>query len=72
MYKKFFLFFLCFLFFIPLSFASGEKVEDIFSDISSNYTYLKELQTLYDKGIISPDSTGKFSPYQLLTREEFV
>ncbi|MDP2395698.1 MAG: S-layer homology domain-containing protein [bacterium] len=44
----------------------------MFSDINSNYKYLNELQTLYDKGMIFPDKNGKFNPNELLNRDEFV
>ena len=53
-------------------FADSIPVENIFSDINSDYKYLDELQTLYDKWMILPGSDWKFNPYQLLTREEFV
>ena len=53
-------------------FADSIPVENVFSDIDSNYKYLDELQTLYDKWMVSPDSEWKFNPYKLLTREEFV
>ncbi len=53
-------------------FADSIPVEEVFSDIDSDYKYISELQTLYDKWMISPDSDWKFNPYQLLTREEFV
>jgi len=39
------------------------------------YSYIKlytELQTFYERGMISPDSEWKFSPYSLLERDEFV
>ncbi|MCD5385205.1 S-layer homology domain-containing protein, partial [Candidatus Gracilibacteria bacterium] len=52
--------------------AGSIKVENIFSDINSNYKYLNELQTLYDRGMISPDKDGKFNPKALLNRDEFV
>ncbi len=72
MLKKLILLLLCFLLSFWASFAWEVKVENIFSDIGTNYKYLEDLQTLYDKWIITPDSSGKFNPYQLLTREEFV
>ncbi len=53
-------------------FAINEKIEDIFLDIKSDYTYKHELQVLYDNGMISPDENNKFNPNKLLTRDEFV
>jgi len=58
--------------FIFNSFVSAEKVEDVFSDIDWNYKYIEQLQKLYDKGMIFPDSDWKLNPYRLLTRDEFV
>jgi hypothetical protein len=52
--------------------AESIKVENIFSDIDSNYKYLHELQTLYDKWMIIPDASWKFNPNELLNRDEFV
>ncbi len=52
--------------------ANSIKVENIFSDIDSNYEYLNELQTLYDKWMIFPDSDWRFNPRALLNRDEFV
>ncbi|MDP2090794.1 MAG: PKD domain-containing protein [Candidatus Gracilibacteria bacterium] len=52
--------------------AYSIPVQDVFSDINSNYKYLNELQTLYDKGMIFPDKNGKFNPNELLNRDEFV
>lgn len=74
MFKKF----LISLFIIFLSsfsnniFADSVSVEDVFSDISRDYKYYNELQTLYDKWMISPDEDWKFNPNDLLSREEFV
>jgi len=59
------------LFFSPVR-ASNAPVYDIFSDINSDYKYIDELQTLYDKWMIIPDENGRFNPHALLTREEFV
>jgi len=72
MFQKIFLF--CILFFITCisTYASSQKVEDVFSDINKNYKYLQELQILFDAGVIQADIHGKFNPYKLLTREEFV
>lgn len=53
-------------------FASDILVEDIFSDIDANYEYRDELQALYDRGMILPDSSGKFNPDAYLNRDEFV
>ena len=63
-----------FLVFFLFSFVSAQKikVENIFSDIKSDYKYLPELQKLYDKWIIFPSDDWKFNPNKLLTREEFV
>lgn len=52
--------------------AYSIPVQDVFSDINSNYKYLNELQTLYDKAMIFPDKNGKFNPNELLNRDEFV
>lgn len=55
-----------------LVFADSIPVEDIFSDIDVNYKYINELQTLYDKWMITPDSEWRFNPKALLNRDEFV
>ena len=52
--------------------ANSISVEDIFSDIDSNYTYLEELQELYDDWIILLSDDWKFNPYKPLTRDEFI
>lgn len=71
--KLILLFIILFNFFINIEvFADSIAVEKVFSDINSDYKYLKELQALYDKWMIIPDSQWKFNPYQLLTRDEFV
>lgn len=57
---------------IQISFAFSTPVEEVFSDIDSNYKYLHELQTLYDKWMIIPDLDWKFNPKALLNRDEFV
>jgi hypothetical protein len=44
----FFIFILS-LFSIGSVFATSVPVENIFSDINSDYRYINELQTLYDK-----------------------
>jgi hypothetical protein len=56
MLQKIILFCIFFIITLSTTFASTQKVEDVFSDINSNYKYLSELQTLYDKGIIQPDN----------------
>jgi len=47
-------------------------VENVFSDITSDYEYRDELQELYDRGMVYPDDEGRFRPYSLLDRDEFV
>lgn len=61
-----------FLLFFFNKIFSYDKVEDVFVDVSNNYTYYNELQTLYDKWMVAPDLEGKFNPNKLLTRDEFV
>ncbi len=67
---------ICILFlffaFIPWVFAGKILVENVFSDINSNYQYRDELQLLYDRGMIFPDASGRFSPDTYLNRDEFV
>lgn len=70
--KKVFLFILCFLFSFSSVTAAGILVENVFSDISADYEYRDELQLLYDRGMIYPDEQGRFNPYGLLKRDEFV
>ena len=73
--KKFFLFLvsiLYFLLFLPNVFSAVLPVHQVFNDIERDYEYGKELQTLYDKGMIFPDENGNFNPSQLLNRDEFV
>jgi len=75
MLKKLILTFLVLVFSLfsqAITFADSIPVEDIFSDINPDYKYLNELQTLYDGGMISPDSEWKFNPRELLNRDEFV
>ncbi|MDD2907648.1 MAG: PKD domain-containing protein [Candidatus Gracilibacteria bacterium] len=73
MFKKIVCFFiLYFIIFLGRSFADSVPVEQVFSDISKDYKYYNELQTLYDKGMIFPDSDGRFNPQKLLNRDEFV
>ncbi len=50
----------------------SEKLEDAFLDISSEYQYYDELELLYDRGMIFPDSEWKFSANKFLNRDEFV
>ncbi len=52
--------------------ADSISVENIFSDIDENYKYIDQLQVLYDKWMVKPDSEWKFSPLALLNRDEFV
>lgn len=59
-------------FLIPSASAAQILVENVFSDIDSDYQYRDELQLLYDRGMIYPDEEGKFAPYSLLNRDEFV
>ncbi len=66
-----YLFFL-FSFFVNTAFAASTPVETVFSDIDKNYEYYNELQDLYDRWAIYPDEDGKFNPYKLLTRDEYV
>lgn len=63
---------LVFASFFLQTFASQIQVENVFSDISKDYKYRDELQKLYDRGMILPDASGKFSPNELLNRDEFV
>lgn len=74
MFKKFILTFSILLLslYTQASFAYSVPVQDVFSDINSNYKYINELQTLYDKWMIIPDSNWKFNPRELLNRDEFV
>ncbi len=52
--------------------ASLVSVENVFIDITKDYVYYDELQTLYDKWIIEPEIDNKFHPDKLLNRDEFV
>lgn len=72
---KFLLYILCFFTIflnINSTFALQTKVEDVFNDIDSNYKYLDELQSLYDRGMILADENWNFNPQSLLNRDEFV
>jgi hypothetical protein len=67
------LLFISLLFFCFPSVSAGQiLVENVFSDIDADYEYRDELQTLYDRGMILPNITGKFSPDAYLNRDEFV
>nr|MDD3720788.1 PKD domain-containing protein [Candidatus Gracilibacteria bacterium] len=66
------LFLIIYLGLFKLTFALSVPVETVFSDITQDYKYYTELQDLYDKQAIYPDENGKFNPYKLLTRDEFV
>ena len=70
--KKTILFLLLFFTGIAQSFAAQILVENIFSDIDSDYIYRDELQALYDRGMIIPDESGTFWPNEYLNRDEFV
>jgi len=73
MFKKIIIFIVTY-FVISLSntLAFSIPVENVFSDIKVNYKYYDELQTLYDKWMITPDSNWKFNPNKLLNRDEFI
>lgn len=66
------LFLLLILLWFKQSFASFIPIENIFTDIDSNYKYYYELRDLYNRQAIYPDSDNKFNPQRLLTRDEFV
>jgi len=70
--RKIILFIISFFVFASTSFASTVLVENVFSDIDSNYIYRDELQSLYDRGTIVVDETWRFNPNSLLNRDEFV
>jgi hypothetical protein len=71
--KKIFLSLFFFFFLFSPAFAETIiPVEDIFSDINKDYKYYKEVQELYNRGMIFPDENGKLNPEKLLTRDEFV
>lgn len=75
MFKRSLLFIFIFVFSLLFKseiYSSSASVEDIFSDIWSDYKYLNELQTLYDNGAIKVNSDWKFNPYGLLKRDEFI
>ena len=71
------LFRLLFLFILFSSLAwvvfwNSARVQDVFVDIDENYTYLQELQQLYDRGMIVVNDSRRFNPNSLLDRDEFV
>lgn len=66
------LFLIIYLCLFKFVFAVSTPVETVFSDINKSYKYYYELQDLYDKMAVYPDENGKFDPYKLLTRDEFV
>ncbi len=70
--KKLLFIFLFLMGCIPSVSAWQILVENIFSDIGPAYEYRDQLQLLYDRGMIVPDSSGKFSPDSYLNRDEFV
>ena len=73
MIKKLITFFiLYFIVFLWNAFSASIPVEQVFSDISKDYKYYNELQTLYDKGMILPDNEWNFNSKKLLNRDEFV
>ena len=52
--------------------ATIKEEKELFTDIE-DYTWAKEeIETLYEKGIISGDGNGTFSPERNVSREEFV
>jgi len=61
-----------FFFLVKSSYSAYIPIENIFSDITKDYKYFDELQELYNRQAIYPDSDWKFNPYKLLTRDEFV
>jgi len=75
MLKKIFIFIVLIISQFLLSnnvFSAQIPVEKVFTDISKDYKYHKELQALYDRWMIFPDENWKFSPNKLLNRDEFV
>jgi len=65
-----YIFVIFFLFSIWL--VNAASIENVFSDINTDYEYYNELQTLYDKGMIFPDADWEFKANSYLTRAEFV
>lgn len=53
-------------------FSAYIPVETAFTDIKKEYNYYNQLQELYNRQAIYPDSDWKFNPYSLLNRDEFV
>jgi len=73
MIKKIFLFLLLFVSFWNFTvLADSIPVENVFLDINKDYKYYNQLQTLYDKWMISPDVNWRFNPQELLNRDDFV
>jgi PKD repeat protein len=70
--QKIFLLFCLFFSFVWFVSADQILVENVFSDINFDYEYRDELQALYDRGMILPNESGKFSPNAYLNRDEFV
>lgn len=52
--------------------AASIPIEEVFSDIDTDYQYYNQLQYMFDNWVISPDKDWKFNPKQLLNRDEFV
>ncbi len=72
MLKKILHFIIAIFFIFSFCNADSVPVEQVFKDITKNYKYYNELQTLYDRWMIFPDSDGNFNPKKLLNRDEFV
>ncbi len=62
MKKIFFLLSVFSLFIFSFQAFAAQKIEDVFTDIKKDYIYYNELQSLYDKWVITPDLDGKFNP----------
>ncbi len=69
---KFLVSFFLFVVFSSSVFSSNVLVEDVFTDVDSNYKYRDELQTLYDNEIIQSNLDWKFNPYQVVKRDDFM
>jgi hypothetical protein len=63
---------LIYILFFKSLFCAYIPLETSFSDIKSDYKYYNELQELYNKQAIYPDSDWKFNPYSLINRDELV
>jgi S-layer homology domain len=71
--KKIIFSFLLFLFSFSGVFADNYlPIDEVFSDIKKDYKYYNEVQELYNRWILFPDSDGKLRPEKLLERDEFV